>query len=240
MIYRLEDLGCGEGLRKILQEEISESEIAAIESTIRPFIEITAVAAKTSAILPWQSRFGGMPYLPLGTQYPFIEGKPAPLVAQINFAEVPPLEGFPTKGILQFYIVDKPPEEWNRSWTDIQTPNALSYDEILELAGVKILFFPDPILAIDALITDFSFLPQFEYPPVPTIHYLRFQKKLAPMNEGALKSLERLQENEYFLENYDAAIHEIWQRSHDDSMLEEALNLLRGDGHKLGGYPAFR
>ena len=41
--------------------------------------------------LPWQSQFGGMPYLGLGEEYPKgADGKLLPLLAQINFARVRP------------------------------------------------------------------------------------------------------------------------------------------------------
>lgn len=40
-------------------------------------------------------------------EYPLdVQGNKMILVAQINFAEVPPLENFPTEGILQFFITD--------------------------------------------------------------------------------------------------------------------------------------
>lgn len=59
----------------------------------------------------YHSKVGGAPYLPKGIEYPRVEsgekkGKPLRLLAQINFEEMPPLEDFPTKGILQFFILD--------------------------------------------------------------------------------------------------------------------------------------
>lgn len=84
--YRLENLGCGGVLRQILQEEISDAEITAIESTIRPFIAIEITNSQDNFPLPWDSHFGGIPYLPVGMDYPQINDKPAPLLAQFNFA----------------------------------------------------------------------------------------------------------------------------------------------------------
>lgn len=240
MSYDLEDLGCGEELRTILREEISDAEITAIESTIRPFIAIEATSSVTRSPLPWESQFGGRPYLPQGTDYPHLEGKPAPLLAQINFAEIPPLEGFPTSGILQFYTVDKPTWDWNHSWFATEERVSMSYAELMELAGAKVLFFPDPVLSVDDLITDFSFLPSFEHPLVPERLDLRFQTKLAPMDAGGLNNwVEALKESEFFAENYDYALGELSDRASNDSQLEAARHLLYGDGHRLGGYPAF-
>ncbi|UUV17062.1 YwqG family protein [Fusobacteria bacterium ZRK30] len=58
----------------------------------------------------YTSKVGGEPYMPLGVTYPLntIDGKPLALLAQINFEEMPSLEGFPTKGILQFFIPSNP------------------------------------------------------------------------------------------------------------------------------------
>ncbi|WP_448571176.1 YwqG family protein [Trichothermofontia sp.] len=238
--YRLENLGCGGVLRQILREEISDAEITAIESTIRPFIAIETTHSQDNSPLPWDSHFGGTPYLPVGMDYPQIDDKPAPLLAQFNFAEVPPLDGFPTTGILQFYSVDKPTWEWNHTWFATEARASMSYPELMELAGAKVLFFPDPLLAVADLITDFSFLPPFEHPIVPERLSLRFQIKLAPMDAGGLTTwVEALKTSEFFAENYDYALGELRDRASDNPLLEEALYLLYGDGHRLGGYPAF-
>jgi len=52
-----------------------------------------------------QSKFGGLPFLPKDWQYPIGEDNlPMLMIAQINFQEIPFLEGFPNSGILQFYV----------------------------------------------------------------------------------------------------------------------------------------
>ena len=60
-------------------------------------------AAATTA---YQSKIGGTPYLPKNAEYPYHAEKkhPLTLVAQINFSEVPPLPGFPERGILQVFV----------------------------------------------------------------------------------------------------------------------------------------
>lgn len=53
------------------------------------------------------SHLGGTPYLPRDASYPMGEdGQPLWLCAQINFAQMPPMEGFPGEGILQFFLSD--------------------------------------------------------------------------------------------------------------------------------------
>lgn len=54
---------------------------------------------------PTQSRLGGMAYLPSDATHPTSPtGQKLSLLAQINFAEMPALEGFPNQGLLQIFI----------------------------------------------------------------------------------------------------------------------------------------
>ncbi len=71
----------------------------------RPRVKLTPVRASTNV---FDNKLGGTPYLPKGFEYPTVRegehmGKPLRMLAQINFAKLPPMEGFPEKGILQFY-----------------------------------------------------------------------------------------------------------------------------------------
>lgn len=55
----------------------------------------------------FDSKVGGLPYLPHGGEFPTDRrGSSMYLLAQINFEEFPELEGFPNKGILQFFMTD--------------------------------------------------------------------------------------------------------------------------------------
>jgi len=71
----------------------------------REYIELSADPDDDMTV--YQSKFGGVPYLPDNFEYPFSRlypDKPLMLLAQINFEEMPSLEDFPEKGILQIYI----------------------------------------------------------------------------------------------------------------------------------------
>ncbi len=75
-----------------------------LEKTCCTANEIKFVPCDTK---PWESKLGGCPYLETLENYPTDEnGNAMMFLAQINLEEMPPLEGFPTKGILQFYIED--------------------------------------------------------------------------------------------------------------------------------------
>jgi len=77
------------------------------DETKMPAVHLKPVRSDTSV---YSSKFGGTPYLPPGFSYPYDSyrggGKPLVLLAQLNFAELPRLEGFPDHGILQFYCSD--------------------------------------------------------------------------------------------------------------------------------------
>lgn len=71
--------------------------IEALADTKRPCVRITPQPNKTPA--PTDSKFGGDYYLPAGAEAPDME-----FLAQVNFAQIPHLEGFPEKGLLQFFL----------------------------------------------------------------------------------------------------------------------------------------
>jgi|GEM_PF-183406 len=118
-----------------------------IQATIKPHLAIYLVPDEN--LTWWQSKFagmkkskGGFPYLPKGYDYPKTpDGEYLHLLAQINFAETPHLEGFPKQGILQFYIAD-------------------DHDSYGSPNHFRILYFPEPDLNENNLTTDFSFLPE--------------------------------------------------------------------------------
>ncbi|WP_455019148.1 DUF1963 domain-containing protein, partial [Kingella denitrificans] len=102
-----------------------------------------------------QSKIGGLPYLPPEAEYPRNPYcQPLTLLAQINFAEMPPLPDFPTSGILQWFINL---HGFFNCW-GLDSKNPLNQD------GFRVLYYPE-VLPDDALVRDFSFLENV--PPVP-------------------------------------------------------------------------
>jgi len=99
-------------------------------------------AAATTA---YQSKIGGTPYLPKNAEYPYHAEKkyPLTLVAQINFAEVPPLPGFPERGILQVFV------------DGLDYGLGYDFENLSEQAGWRIMYYPE-LLPESELQTDFS------------------------------------------------------------------------------------
>jgi uncharacterized protein YwqG len=67
----------------------------------KPAVRLKATRGKTGAK---DTKFGGKPFIPKGFHYPRKNGDPLVLIAQINFAEIPHLDGYPESGLLQIYL----------------------------------------------------------------------------------------------------------------------------------------
>ncbi|HAC65756.1 MAG TPA: DUF1963 domain-containing protein [Cyanothece sp. UBA12306] len=196
-----------------------ESFRSQIEATIKPYIAIEPVLSKDK-LTPWQSKFGGDPYFPKHLKYPKNpEGQPLYLLAQINFAEVPPLENFPSQGILQFYLDGQ------------HDSYGFEFDDMMTQSHFRVLYFEEIETDQDKLITDFSFLPDVieEEILLPFLgdFSLTFTKKYEPMS------------------GYDYQIESLFQNNIDNdqldlcNLLDDYTELYEGEEHKLGGYPFF-
>jgi uncharacterized protein YwqG len=190
-----------------------------IEATIKPYIEIKT--QNHDAVNWWQSKFGGFPYLPKGFEYPKTAGgKYLFLLAQLNFDEVPPLDGFPDRGILQFYIADD-------DLFGLDFGNLADLDNSIVEDGFKIIYFPQPDLNVDHIITNYDFLPSPEYFPLDGCCSLQFTKKYAPITTSDYQFTEFLGSeiiDELFM-NYEIE--------------DEYLEISHSFCHKIGGYPDF-
>lgn len=72
------------------------------EKTKKKCVKFTLKEKKTGLL---ESKIGGAPYIPQGGAYPVSpDGKKLYLLIQLNFGELPRLENFPEKGILQIFI----------------------------------------------------------------------------------------------------------------------------------------
>ncbi len=126
-----------------------------IEATIKPYLELKLIPDQNltwwqSKFAGWQNSKGGFPYLPKGVDYPKTpDGDYLHLLAQINFAEAPHLEGFPKQGILQFYLS-----------MDDSRYGFPDSEDVFEQNRFRILYFREPDFNEENLTTDFSFLPE--------------------------------------------------------------------------------
>ncbi|MEG4328306.1 YwqG family protein [Microcoleus sp. herbarium5] len=189
-----------------------------IEATIKPYIEIKT--QKNDDVNWWQSKFGGFPYLPKGFEYPkTCDGKYLFLLAQLNFDEIPPLDGFPDRGILQFYIADD-------DLYGLNLDNSANADNHTIEDQFKIIYFPQPNFKVENIITNYDFLPQPESFPVNGCCGLQFTKKYAPISTSDYQ----------FTQILGSEIEELFMNSEIE---DEYREISHSFGHKIGGYPYF-
>ncbi|VEP16969.1 conserved hypothetical protein [Hyella patelloides LEGE 07179] len=187
---------------------------AKIEATIKPYIEIRL----TDNNQPnwWQSKFGGLPYLPKGFTYPkSYDGEYLYLLAQINFVEVPHLEYFPNKGILQFYIAAD------------EELYGLNFDNPTQQDKFRAVYFPDIDLKEDNLVTDFDFLPKLNdewLMPFEGCCSLDFTINFRPIT---------ISDNKFSIFPVDEA------DANFQDIVDEYYDKFCMNKHKLGGYPNF-
>ncbi len=186
------------------------------EATVRSFIKILpGQAGETSW---WQSKIGGLPYLPKGMDFPTtLEGKELFFLAQINLAELPRQEIFPSKGILQFYIND---DEW------------FGADPLHPSSGYnfRVLFFENVMEQQQLLEQDFNWLRDYDDLPVgPGDSYpLKFElgSEAVPLTDYRFV---KLLGEDFFVPFGERQ----WDIMDDYSKMNNA------GGHKLGGYAFF-
>ncbi|MEG4912907.1 YwqG family protein [Microcoleus sp. B7-D4] len=189
-----------------------------IEATIKPYIEIQT--QNNDDVNWWQSKFGGFPYLPKGFEYPkTADGKYLFFLAQINFSEIPPLDGFPDRGILQFYIADDEPY-------GLEFGNSADVDNPTVEDRFKIMYFPQPDFKVENIITNYDFLPEPELFPISGCCSLQFTKKYAPISTSDYQCTEIL----------GSEIDELFM---NQEIEDEYLKISSFCGHKIGGYPDF-
>ncbi|MDJ0555416.1 MAG: YwqG family protein [Microcoleaceae cyanobacterium MO_207.B10] len=194
--------------------EALEAYREAIANTIKSYLKIDI---KPSSTQWWESKFGGLPYLPRTINYPTNKkGEYLKLLAQLNFSEIPRLENFPTQGILQFYIDGNDPSY------------GFDYDVPTNQDGFKILYFEEIVENVNNLVTDFYFLEEHqEYTPIWGEFNLSFTHYYSPTKI------------------YSADFERHFPNFDDDGLLDIYCKWyskyfeIDGNQHQVGGYPNF-
>ncbi len=199
-----------------------------LPSALEPFREkllatqqtcIRATAEKSRQTRPWESKVGGQPYLPKNTPWPTTpEGRELFFLAQLNFAEMPPLPPFPTHGIVQFYINDD--DLYGMDFDDGENPDTF-----------RVLYHAEVTPNEGLLQTSFPMLRDFEdlLPHHPDESYpLKFslEQEVAPITD--------YQFFEYFGQEF---FRQFGEQEWD--VMDEFGKSVRPQGHKIGGYAYF-
>ena len=158
-----------------------------------------------------RSKFLGVPFVPEGMEYPTDEcGDPLVLIAQINFSEVPLLEGFPDEGILQLYFKTK-------DWWD--------------MSGEEKFIFITGTEANKPQRNDLPLIDNDMYKELPVwkIHKLEFVKAIDTGNS----------EDCQFSFDFDGKDYWDFEESLSGKHKEAFESYFTNEGHKIGGYADF-
>ena len=196
------------------------------EKTTMPCVNMHPVKTKCT---PFNSKLGGIPYLPVGFAYPTEkleteEERPLRFLAQINFEEMPSLEGFPSKGMLQFYI----------SEGDLY---GLNFEALTVQKGFRIVYHENVAKDID-LVSAVPFEESEEERPFPITEELKLSFESAKMSMGG----GDFRFDKLILDTYNA-IYPTARVSSLESISEYIVDgiydQLECGGHHIGGYPMF-
>ena len=186
-----------------------------LEKSVKPFVKITTKKGKTHA---WESKFGGTPYLPIGYAYPKdIQGNAMRLLAQINFEELPNIDRFPLRGILQFYI---------SASDDLY---GINFDKPTSQENFKVIYIPEVVKDNSKIITDFSFVnySSEDYFPITSTSEgrLYFSIEHAPVASSDFQFDRIFNEAAYNM--FDEKEYDWYEKEYSSA------------GHKMGGYAYF-
>ena len=203
---------------------------AALEKTRRPVARIALEAMATDDATV--SKVGGRAWWPAGQPAPTSDqGMTLVLLAQLNFAELPDMPGYPRTGLLQFFIAlddyygagfDGPGEE----------------DGLAEQRGFRVMYWPDISGPSEPLSPPIKRADDYSPhdPRVP--RRMRFQLDSEPLS-AADHRFHALMGGDAFAA-FDAWSRERGlSRAQSDQLYNDVYATLDGAGHKLGGYPSF-
>jgi len=185
-------------------------------ATRSAFIRVEALPSGATKL--WESKVGGLPYLPKGAVWPTApDGRNLFFLAQLNFAEMPRLAPFPERGIVQFYIYDD----------DLY---GMDFDEGENPDTFRVLYFPEVIENEAELQTNFPPLRDYDLlPHHPDVsHPLRFRLEEEYMPSTDYQFWQRFGAD--FFQQFGA---QEW------SLTDTFNKTVRADGHKVGGYAYF-
>lgn len=199
-------------------------------ATKMPFIHIEPF--ETDELLsPWTSKYLGTPYLPKEAQYPCdINGEPLALLAQINFSEIPEeLEGYPTSGILQFFILE---DGYGFEFTDPYDPSE-QFRLQQQQNKFRVVYYPEVIEDLSLLTDSFDFLPKFQFLPVYKQCRLEFsfREELAGIKDYRLAKL--------FGKNFYPLSEDEERKMDMDYQDDMGYQAIFSSSNKIGGYANF-
>ena len=188
--------------------------------------DIVGFAIKNEPTTIFDSKIGGIPYFPKDMEYPTCNGTPMNLLAQLNFDKIPHLNGYPTTGILQFYIAR-------------DEVYGADFDDMITQKGYRIIYHKD-------IITDTSKLIEVQQDYNDDILPFRQPYLLVPHEVEKMYASDYDEDfNQVFVEYYNDTVID------EDEMIDSVYDLsdqviedeIRGRNNRyyawIGGNPIF-
>lgn len=166
------------------------------------------------------SKIGGKPYLAVGDEYPLDKnGDPMEFLAQINFDDIEPLEGYPSTGLLQFFIAL---EDYG-----------LNFDNPLD-SDIKVIYHET---TTDNIETNFDFLNEERepsgYSPLGKDEYKmvfsKIKKEVVPYSDYRYANITK--------DGYTPYLK--FTEENAEELEEKYIDTFISSGHKIGGYAHF-
>lgn len=184
-----------------------------IKKTNKPFVRVDTEHQPNDIGL-LESKFGGRPFFTSPDDYPKSStGKDLIFLAQLNFSDIPHLDGFPEDGLVQFFISGD--ELFGMGLSDFTDQsrfrvNYISGDKLVESKGV---------LAKDYQIPQ---MPDFYL--INGIHKMKFEIDEAPVTLTDYRC--KFDQNVF-----DDEVSDKMQDFYWDNIAKTALNKIGGYGH---------
>ena len=204
-------------------------------------LKLTPVRRASSV---YSSKLGGTPYFPRTMEYPRVKtgecaGEPLFFLAQLNFADMPHIEGFPEKGILQFF-----------AGSESDDVVGVDFDDGTNQNGFRVFYHSEPFLEEGQLLSASEI-------PVPSEEHFGFPFKGEFALEVGQPEQVSLSTCDYrfeplVVESYNAVFgtsyENVWLyqpnaiAKTDSALIDEAYKVCISEncaGTKIGGFPFF-
>ncbi len=194
--------------------------------TARKSLKINAVRANGLSI--FDSKFGGIPYWDFSKPYPVSsEGEKLVLLSQFNFEKIPNLKGFPTHGILQFFIAAN--SLFGMDFDERMTGKdfrVVFHEKIdLEITEKSVRAQKIPTTFDEDIANDFPFSGEF------SLSFCEEDVKISPCVFSFENEIQKTATS--LSVNADDVLNDLLSNEQFDSLLEGSA------GSRLGGYPFF-
>ncbi|WP_444943843.1 YwqG family protein [Microbulbifer sp. ZKSA006] len=187
---------------------------AELEKFSLPVLKLKPIAE--AAKNRWSSKFGGKPYWPKGMEYPESKsGQKLFLLAQINFADLPGLPGFPQSGVLQFFIAD---DDLYGLDFDLSTEEIVNSPD-----GYRVIYHADIEVSEDLIENDLPEASQKN--PLPVCREYR----LECTQDSEIPSPTDFRYEKYATDPFE----------YESELANYIYEKFIADGSKLGGYANF-